>query len=132
MRSGPRAIDEGDDVLHVDGISKRYGATAALDGVRLDVRAGEVHAIIGENGAGKSTLMGVLAGSVRPDRGEMVLRGERYAPASPLAARQKGVALIHQELSLCPHLTVAENVLLGAEISRHGWIDRVGTRERAI
>jgi ribose transport system ATP-binding protein len=132
MMDGPREMRAVSGVLGVEGIAKRYGPTTALDEVRLAVRAGEVHAIIGENGAGKSTLMGVLAGSVRPDRGAMVLSGERYAPASPFAARQRGVALIHQELSLCPHLTVAENVLLGAEVSRHGWIARAGTRARAL
>ena len=120
------------EILSVRDIAKRYGATVALDGVDLDVRAGEVHAIIGENGAGKSTLMSILAGAVRADHGAMRLRGERYEPGSPFASRQKGVALIHQELSLCPHLTVAENVLLGAEISRHGWIDRARTRARAL
>jgi ribose transport system ATP-binding protein len=124
-------LNDADDLLQVDGIAKRYGATVALDGVRLGVRAGEVHAVIGENGAGKSTLMGVLAGAVRPDHGDMRLGGDRYAPDSTLGARQQRVALIHQELSLCPHLTVAENVLLGAEISHNGWVDRPGTRVRA-
>jgi ribose transport system ATP-binding protein len=126
-----RSSDAG-HVLSVRGIAKRYGATVALDGVDLDVRAGEVHAVIGENGAGKSTLMSVLAGAVRPDQGDMQLRGERYEPDSPFSSRQKGVVLIHQELSLCPHLTVAENVLLGAEISHNGWIDRPRTRARAL
>ena len=119
------------DVLRVSAIAKRYGATVALDGVDLTVRAGEVHALIGENGAGKSTLMGVLAGAVRPDRGDMHLMSTRYDPATPLDARRHGVALIHQELSLCPHLTVAENILLGGEIARRGWIDRRRSRERA-
>ena len=105
-----------DDVaLRVTGISKRFGATVALDDVELVARAGEVHAVIGENGAGKSTLMSIIAGATRPDRGEMALRGVRFAPASPLEARERGAALIHQELSLCPHLTVEENVLLGVE-----------------
>jgi ribose transport system ATP-binding protein len=121
----------GTDVLRLTGISKRYGPTLALDGVDLVVRAGEVHAVLGENGAGKSTLMSVLAGAVHPERGELHLGGAPYAPESPLAARRRGVALIHQELSLCPHLTVAENVLLGVEESRHGWIDRARTLARA-
>ena len=119
------------ELLRVAGIAKRYGATIALDGVDIAVRAGEVHALIGENGAGKSTLMGVLAGAVRPDVGEMDLDGVRYDPHTTLDARRHGVALIHQELSLCPHLTVAENVLLGGEVSRNGVIDRRRSRERA-
>ena len=121
-----------DTVLRVEGIVRRYGATVALDGVGLDVCAGEVHAVIGENGAGKSTLMGVLAGALRPDGGRMTLNGEPFAPSSPLAARQRGIVLIHQELSLCPHLTVAENVMLGAESSRAGWVDRAETQRRAL
>ncbi len=119
-----------DDVLRLSGIRKRYGPTVALDGVELMVRPGEVHAVLGENGAGKSTLMGVLAGAVKPDGGTMALMGSTYAPASPLEARRRGIALIHQELSLCPHLTVAENMLLGVEESNHGWIDRERTHAR--
>jgi len=117
--------------LQVHGIAKRYGATLALDGVDLAVRPGEVLALLGENGAGKSTLMNVLSGEVQPDRGEMTLDGTRYAPSSPHDARGRGIALIHQELSLCPHLSVTDNVLLGNEVSRHGWIDRQAARARA-
>ncbi len=117
--------------LRVQHVAKRYGATIALDGVDLVVRAGEVHALVGENGAGKSTLLGVLAGDVQPDAGTMQLDGAPYRPSTPFDARRRGVALIHQELSLCPHLTVAENVLLGVESARHGWIDRAQTRQRA-
>jgi ribose transport system ATP-binding protein len=117
--------------LRINGIGKRFGATLALDGVDLAVRAGEVHALIGENGAGKSTLMNVLAGAVQPERGEMQLDGEPYAPASPLDARRRGIALIHQELSLCPHLSVAENILLGIEPSRFGRVDFAASRRRA-
>jgi ribose transport system ATP-binding protein len=116
--------------LRLSGIGKRFGATVALDGVDLVVRPGEVHALLGENGAGKSTLMQVLAGAIRPDRGVMELGGEPFAPESPLDARRRGIALIHQELSLCPHLTVAENVLLGVEESYRGWIDRDRTLRR--
>jgi ribose transport system ATP-binding protein len=118
--------------LEIRGVAKRYGATVALDGVDFDVQGGEAHAIVGENGAGKSTLMHVVAGAVSPDRGEMRRAGARYAPSSPLAARRDGVALIHQELSLCPNLTVAENIALGAEPSRYGWIDRARLRDRAM
>jgi len=117
--------------LRIGGIAKRFGATLALDGVDLTVRAGEVHALIGENGAGKSTLMNVLAGAVQPDAGEMRLDEAAYAPASPLDARRRGIALIHQELSLCPHLSVAENILLGIEPSRFGRVDFAASRRRA-
>ncbi|MEP7347080.1 MAG: sugar ABC transporter ATP-binding protein, partial [Gemmatimonadaceae bacterium] len=117
--------------LHLTGIVRRYGATIALDGVDLSVHPGEVHALIGENGAGKSTLMGIVAGAVRPDAGHMTLNGAPYEPATPLDARRRGIALIHQELSLCPHLTVTENVLLGGESARLGWIDGARSRERA-
>lgn len=118
--------------LDVAGLSKRYGATVALAGVDLTVRPGEVHALIGENGAGKSTLLGVLAGTTRADAGRMRLDGHPFAPTSPRQARDRGIALIHQELSLCPHLTVEENVLLGGELARGGWIDRRRSRARAL
>ena len=110
--------------LSLKKIHKTFGPTIALDGVDLDLRQGEVHALIGENGAGKSTLMNVIAGSLRPDQGTMEIQGEPYSPSNPLDARTHGIALIHQELSLCPHLSVAENVLMGIESSRLGWLDR--------
>ena len=110
--------------LSLKGIRKSFGPTVALDGVDLELRPGEVHALIGENGAGKSTLMNVIAGALKPDDGHMEIDGQAYAPATPLDARTHGIALIHQELSLCPHLSVAENVLMGIESSRFGWLDR--------
>lgn len=126
------AIAPAGAALRVDGIEKRFGATVALGGVSLAVAPGEVHALIGENGAGKSTLMGILAGALRADTGTMELGGERYAPETPHDARRRGVALIHQELSLCPHLTVGENVLLGTESAHWGVIDRPTSRLRAL
>jgi ribose transport system ATP-binding protein len=110
--------------LKLSKIGKSFGPTIALDGVDLELREGEVHALIGENGAGKSTLMNVIAGSLPADRGTMEFCGTPYTPANPLDARTHGIALIHQELSLCPHLSVAENVLMGIESSRLGWLDR--------
>jgi ribose transport system ATP-binding protein len=104
--------------LRLRGIRKRFGATAALDGVDFDVSGGEVHALIGENGAGKSTLMNILSGTFAPDGGEMFLDGAPYAPSGPADARRHGIAHIHQELALCPHLSVAENIFLGIEPSR--------------
>src|SRR6478752_639780 len=120
------------EALRVSGVVKHYGATIALDGVDFTVNAGEVHALVGENGAGKSTLMNVLAGAVQPDRGEMWIHGARYVPSSPHDARRSGIALIHQELSLCPHLSVEENLLLGGEPRRHGRLDRRAMRDRAM
>ena len=112
--------------LSLKGIHKSFGPTVALDGVDLELRLGEVHALIGENGAGKSTLMNIIAGSLQPDQGTMEIHGKPYSPSNPLDARTNGIALIHQELSLCPHLSVAENVLMGIESSRFGWLDRDG------
>lgn len=105
-------------------IHKRFGPTIALDGVDLELRKGEVHALIGENGAGKSTLMNIVAGALRADKGEMKINGNGYLPSTPLDARRNGIALIHQELSLCPQLSVAENIMMGMESSRFGWLDR--------
>src|SRR5215204_6983354 len=110
--------------LKLSKIHKSFGPTVALDGVDLDLRQGEVHALIGENGAGKSTLMNVIGGTLRPDQGTMEIHGKPYTPSNPLDGRTHGIALIHQELSLCPHLSVAENVLMGIESSRLGWLDR--------
>jgi ribose transport system ATP-binding protein len=118
--------------LQLTGIRKHFGATVALDGVDLEIRAGEVYALIGENGAGKSTLMNVLAGLHAPDAGQMRVYGDPYAPSNPTDARRAGIALIHQELSLCPHLTVAENIQLGAEVARWGWVDRRASHARAL
>jgi ribose transport system ATP-binding protein len=117
-------------MLSLSDIRKSFGPTVALDGVTLDLRPGEVHALIGENGAGKSTLMNVLAGQLSPDRGRMELDGRPYTPVSALDARSHGIALIHQELALCNHLSVAENVLMGMENSRLGWLDRKTLNER--
>lgn len=117
-------------ILRLSDVSKRFGPTVALDGVSFELQRGEVHALIGENGAGKSTLMNVLAGLIEPDQGEMRLEDRPYAPGSPLDARRHGIALIHQELSLFPHLTVWENILLGMESARWGWLDQRACRRR--
>ena len=119
-------------LIELSNISKRYGATVALDNVSFQLLKGEVHALIGENGAGKSTLMNILAGAVKPDAGEITIEGRPYAPTGPLDARSHGVALIHQELSLCSHLTVAENILLGMEPAHGGWLDHQAMRRRTL
>ncbi len=119
-------------LLTLSAISKRFGPTVALDGVDLELKPGRVHALIGENGAGKSTMMNVVAGALHPDSGTMELNARSYAPASPLEARRHGIALIHQELSLCPHLTVAENILMGIEPASLGWLDHRACRVKAL
>jgi ribose transport system ATP-binding protein len=102
------------------GIEKRFDATVALSGVDLAVAPGEVCGLVGENGAGKSTLMAILSGALEPDAGTMRLDGRPYAPRDPMTARRAGVAMIYQELSLAPDLSVAENILLGLEPARFG------------
>jgi ribose transport system ATP-binding protein len=103
-------------------VRKAFGGVTALAGASFEAQAGHVHALIGENGAGKSTLMNVLAGAIQPDGGELLLDGAPYRPTSPPLARRAGVAMVHQELSLCPHLTIAENVALGVEPTRFGFV----------
>jgi ribose transport system ATP-binding protein len=112
------------------GIRKAFGATTALAGVDLSVASGEICGLIGQNGAGKSTLMSILAGALKPDSGEMLIDGARYAPQNPLDARRAGIAMIYQALSLAPHLSVMENILMGAEPMRFGLVDR--TKMRSI
>jgi len=112
-------------------ISRRFGSTIALDGVDLSAESGEVHALIGENGAGKSTLMRILSGVIRPDRGRMELDGRLYAPVNPDSGRRAGVSMIYQELTLAPHLSATENIVLGRESSRFGWVSSSNRRRTA-
>jgi ribose transport system ATP-binding protein len=105
-------------------VVKSFGAVRALDGVSFDAHSGEVHALAGENGAGKSTLMKVLSGALRPDAGSMTYDGAPYAPRMPRDARKLGVAMIYQELSIAPHLTVEANVMLGQEATTAGIVRR--------
>jgi len=117
----PAAIArQADVVLEVAGICKNFPGVQALDDISFDICRGEVHALMGENGAGKSTLMRVLAGNHRPDRGVIRHQGEVVKLRNPLQARARGILLIHQELSLVPELTVAENIYLGSLPLRRG------------
>lgn len=111
-------------LLAMRDVRKAFGANRALDGVSLDLQAGEVHALVGENGAGKSTLMKVLSGAHRLDSGSMALAGAPYAPRGPRDAHARGVAMIYQELALAPHLTVEANVMLGQERTVLGLVRR--------
>ena len=107
--------------LRIRALHKRFGPTRALSGVDLDVGVGEVHALVGENGAGKSTLLKALAGVHLADSGSMEVDGMMHFPVDPAEARAAGLAIIHQELALAPHLTIAENLFLGRE-PRRGWL----------
>ena len=107
-------------VLRLEGIVKTFPGVRALDGVDFDLRPGEVHALMGENGAGKSTLMKVLAGMYHPDEGRILIDGQQVTMRNPVEAKKHGVILIHQELSLCEEMSVAENIFLG-ELPRRRW-----------
>ena len=109
---------DGAPILSMIGIRKSFPGVVALDGVDLTLRAGEVHMLLGENGAGKSTLMKILGGAYRNDAGEIRLRGQAIEINSPRAALSLGIRVIAQELNLVPHLSVAENVFLGAAPTR--------------
>jgi len=124
--------DESAVRLEMRGICKRFGATVALDDVGVRVAGGQVLALVGENGAGKSTLVKVLSGAVKADAGRMWLDGVSYRPSNPLEARRAGVAMIYQELSLTPHLSVQENIMLGMEPATLGVVHRREVRRRAI
>jgi ABC-type sugar transport system ATPase subunit len=103
-------------LLEMRNITKSFGATRALSGVSIDLDAGEVHALLGENGAGKSTLINILGGIVQPDSGTIVINGQTVESFQNVqAARRDGIAVIHQEIVLVPHLSVAENIYLGRE-----------------
>jgi len=103
------------DLLEVVNVGKTFPGVTALDGVSLRFRRGTVHALVGENGAGKSTLMGIIAGLLPPDTGELRLEGRPLRLASPREALERGIAMIHQELNLLPFMSVAENIWIGRE-----------------
>ncbi len=115
---------EGAPILEMRGITKRFPGTVANDGIDLDVRVGEVHALLGENGAGKSTLMNILYGLIGPDEGEIRVDGEPAVIGGPTDAIRRGIGMVHQHFMLVPVLTVAENVILGQEtIGLPGMLD---------
>ena len=111
-------------LLQLEGVTKRFGGVTALDGVRFDLNAGEIHALLGENGAGKSTLIKILAGIHSPDEGSIRIDGHIESIRDVSDADRFGVRVIHQELSLAPNLTIAENIYLGREPHKGLWLDR--------
>src|SRR5919205_2396899 len=123
--------DERPVVLEMRGITKRYPGVVANDGIDLDVRRGEIHALLGENGAGKSTLMNVLYGLARPDAGEILLDGQPTRIAGPSDAIARGISMVHQHFMLVPVLSVADNILLGEETMANPiFLDRREARRR--
>lgn len=124
--------EPGDLHLESRSIGKSFGATRALDDVSIAVSSGSVHAFVGENGAGKSTLGKIIAGVFPQDQGELVLRGSAVQFTSPRDALQLGIALVAQEVALVPQLTVAQNVFLGTEPRRAGFVDRRGLQEQFV
>ena len=119
-------------LLRVEKVTKSFGATRALDQIHFETRAGSVHAVVGENGAGKSTLMKVLTGALKPDRGRIFFKGRPFYPKSPDEARARGIAIVHQETSVCPELSVEENIFLGTEPARWGFVAQTDLRKAAL
>ncbi|EBA06130.1 sugar ABC transporter ATP-binding protein [Sagittula stellata] len=118
-------------ILSLRNIRKSYGPIEVLHGIDLDVRPGEVVALLGENGAGKSTISKIISGTTPQSSGEMTWQGKPYAPSSPREAIDAGVGMIHQELMLLPHLTIAENVFVGRYPRRAGLVDRQAMNDQA-
>ncbi len=119
-------------LLTMRGIVKSFPGVKALSGVDLTLQSGEVLALLGENGAGKSTLMKILGGALHPDAGAIAVAGREAHFSSPHAARAAGIAVIHQEFNLIPALSAVENIFLGQEIARRGFIARAEERRRAV
>ncbi|MBD0358045.1 MAG: sugar ABC transporter ATP-binding protein, partial [Rubrobacter sp.] len=118
-------------VVRLRGVSKEFPGVKAVDRVDLEILPGEVHALAGENGAGKSTLMKILSQVERPTEGELQISGEKVAFHGPGYAQSLGVAMVYQEFALAPHLSVAENLFLGREPARAGFINRRSEKEKA-
>ncbi len=116
--------------LEVKGISKSFGKNEVLSNVNFDVRLGEVHALLGENGAGKSTLVKILGGIYQPNGGDIYIGGEKTSIDGVLDAQDKGIRVIHQELMLMPHLSIAENIFMGREISSKAGILNKSAQEK--
>ncbi|MCD6058224.1 MAG: rbsA1, partial [Thermomicrobiales bacterium] len=110
-------------MLQTVELTKAFSGNVVLRNVDFEVRAGEIHGLVGENGAGKSTLINLVTGVLQPDDGTIALNGDVVDNLTPRAAEELGVATVHQELSLCPHLTVAENIYLGRLPTSYGRID---------
>jgi len=109
-------------VMQAKGLVKRYGQVTALDGVDFELRAGEILAVIGDNGAGKSSLIKCLSGATIPDQGEILLDGKPIHFRSPIDARRSGIETVYQDLAVAPAMTIAENLFMGRELLRPGFM----------
>ena len=114
--------NNGEFILEVQNLSKRFGGIQALESVNLEVRYGEVHALVGENGAGKSTLMNVLGGIIECDKGEIIYKGQPVVFTNPVQSLHAGIAIIHQELAMLPSLNVIDNMFIGRMKAKNGFI----------
>ena len=112
-------------VMQAKGVVKRYGQVTALDGADFELRAGEILAVIGDNGAGKSSLIKCLSGATVPDEGEILLDGEAVHFKSPIDARRLGIETVYQDLAVAPAMSIAENLFLGRELRRPGFMGSV-------
>ncbi|HNB26591.1 MAG TPA: sugar ABC transporter ATP-binding protein, partial [Alphaproteobacteria bacterium] len=130
-RPDRKAAAQGAVLLEVSGVRKEFPGVVALDDVSFRLKAGSVHALMGENGAGKSTLMKIIAGIYQPDSGTLRVRGEEVHLHSPLDALESGIAMIHQELNLMPYMTVAENIWIRREPKTAlGFVDHGALRKK--
>lgn len=121
-----------ENVIEMIGITKQFGDFKANDNINLEVRKGEIHALLGENGAGKSTLMNVLSGLLEPTSGEIKIKGETAKISSPDKAAQYGIGMVHQHFMLVDKFTIAENIMLGREEHNFGYIDKKTAENRII
>lgn len=124
-------VDKPSPILSLRNIRKSFGPIEVVHGIDLDIYPGEVVALLGENGAGKSTVSNIISGTILPSSGEMIRQGAPYAPANPREAIDAGVGMIHQELLLLPHLSIAENVFVGRYPKKAGIVDRKTMEDRA-
>ncbi|HBQ31721.1 MAG TPA: D-xylose ABC transporter ATP-binding protein, partial [Ochrobactrum anthropi] len=124
-------MQSADAILRLENVGKTFPGVVALNGITLELQRGETHIILGENGAGKSTLIKLLAGIYQPDTGEIFLNGRPYKPKTPHDAQVQGIRIVHQELNLLSHLSIAENLMLESLPRRFGIMDRATLNRRA-
>ena len=120
------------NILQVENLTKRYSGTIVLDNVNLEIKQGEIHALIGENGAGKSTLCKTIAGAIEPSSGQILLNGNEYSKLSPKKSKEEGVTMVYQEFNLIPEMTVYENLFVGKELRKGMFVDKTSMISKSI